>query len=307
MSEHIIAFVGKSADGRRWTDIENEFCSKKGKWAWSKGKFVNHWKEAKEYLTKIKDERTGRHRYYVKEDFKEHAEKVILREDVEEKRLNVVPIPKLQRKRAIDTITKRDAHKYVKSLGFSKRIRWSKENLFFLKKQFERILTDKDNFCNIMLSYPQRTPQPNLDEDDIAYLLDILLTQAIRREDIDVDKLEDQGFKIILSYEPQTVKELVEEKKKADPLQDGRRVLSKRRRLFIDYLKELHGKEIDPKVASFLFLGQVPAKPKPSTLEETKLQIKTLRKKAEQYRRYQRKFWRDYRTFLKKLGLVPNS
>ena len=298
MSEHIIAFVEKSADGRRWMDIENEFCSKKGKWAWSKGKFVNHWKEAKKHFTKTKDEKTGRHRYYVKEDFKEHAEKVILREDIEEKRLNIISIPKLQRKRATETIAKRDAYKYLNSLGFSKRIRGSRENLFFLKKHmFERFYMDKDNFCNIMLSYPQGTPQPNLDENDIASLLDILLTQAIDREDIDVNKLGDQGFKIILSYEPQAIEE-------------RRHVLSKHRDRFIDYLKELHGKEIDPKVASFLFLPEVPVEPRPSTSEEPMPRFKSmlaLNKKAEQYRRYQRKFWRDYHAFLKKAGLVPDS
>ena len=67
MSEEITEFVKRHKNGSSWTELEEEFVENRG---WSKGKFVNHFKEAKKRLTK-KLNSEGRPRYFYQDKQKE--------------------------------------------------------------------------------------------------------------------------------------------------------------------------------------------------------------------------------------------
>lgn len=80
--EKIIAYVKKHEPrGVRWTDLEKEFC---GTRRWSKGKFVNHWKNAKRHFCQVKDPKTGRPRYHIEKEFEGLAEKALLKSNISE-------------------------------------------------------------------------------------------------------------------------------------------------------------------------------------------------------------------------------
>jgi hypothetical protein len=91
MAEEILAYIRKQgANGIRWIDLEKEFCNNR---KWSKGKFVNSFKAAKKELKKVEDPKSGRPRYYIKEQYKVLADKAWLRSEIKENNLCEVEIP----------------------------------------------------------------------------------------------------------------------------------------------------------------------------------------------------------------------
>jgi hypothetical protein len=97
----ILSFVRKKGKVS-WTDCEKEFTMTKDqvskntripRYGWAKGTFVKHWQHVKRFLDIAKDPKTGYHRYKIKAECNDAAEKAVLESDIDQAKLSKVQIP----------------------------------------------------------------------------------------------------------------------------------------------------------------------------------------------------------------------
>ena len=121
-SNKIIAFIKNNQEKSRtrWTDIEKEFCNNQG---WSKGKFVNNWKDIKSYLEKRPTKNWKRGMYFVKKPWDKVAMKALLVNNAEEREVNKVNIPKEEMEKALIKLAETYRDLSIKQSSFLKGLK----------------------------------------------------------------------------------------------------------------------------------------------------------------------------------------
>jgi len=208
-SDEIIAFVKKNQkkERTRWIDIENEFCINR---KWSKGKFVNNWKDAKTYLEKRPTKNWSRGMYFVKEPWDKEATKYVLTEELKDQELNTVIIPNDEMEKALIKLAERYRSQSINRSSFFKANKlWRSYKHLFLNFH-EEDLRRESKYWNVFIQHPSGVSTPDLSIEDKFAILKVLSRLAATRSPI--EDIEKRGFTVILSYNPSLEEESEEER-----------------------------------------------------------------------------------------------
>lgn len=213
-TDEILAYI-KKCGGASWSELEREFTVKR---MWSKGRFVHNWKLAKKFLGKIKEPKTKRYKYVLKNEAEIHAQKALLKNDIDESDLHQVEV---NQNRLISIAkklaTKADQFLFVDSCQkvfeeFNKKrpdLKVLSQQLFsgllisafFVTKyrllKLEHLYEEVASKIRINIFTPKGETPPELTEEDVLKIIEILCDKVV---DSNKGTLREKSFFIIIGF-----------------------------------------------------------------------------------------------------------
>lgn len=210
--EEILRYIKSKGDrGTRWTDFTSELEKAK---KWSHGKFVNHWNNVKEtHVKKIKDSKTGRDRYVIRDEYEELAEKALLKGDISEGKLRSIVIRRSRLEQAAENAEKQYVVSRLRgSLGYVGR-KVDEEAKKELSKRNPKMSTELSSLMGT-LGKALRREQKDFKEKFNHFLERVTIKASFAQDEGDPTFTDEDIYRLFIVVMPKTVSNITGQERK---------------------------------------------------------------------------------------------